>query len=73
MKISETFSNITFDTLKHLVERYNTDVPPNLQKLEEVRLREIPETLRERRKDGDSFLEKSEFTALVEWKLYDPL
>ena len=70
MENSELPAEISLNTLKDLVKRYDNYVPRDIQKLEEMRLRDIPETIVVRRKDGDPFLEKSEVTALVEWKLY---
>ena len=40
-----------------------------LSDLEELRLSTIPQTLAQRKGDGNAFLEKSEVTSLVEWKL----
>lgn len=54
---------------------YEHYLPARLEGLEQLRLDEVPEVLEMRRKEGDAFLEKTEVTALVEWKLcvLDPL
>ncbi|KAL9129558.1 MAG: hypothetical protein Q9217_002014 [Psora testacea] len=69
MEFTEGPNKISLEGLKELASRYERIVPKALQRLEEVRLEEIPKALAQRKKDGDAFLEKSEVTALVEWKL----
>lgn len=70
MKPSESPANIKYEEVQELVSCYQFHVPPKLQALEDIRLNEVPETLAQRKKDGAAFLEKTEVTALVEWKLY---
>ncbi len=70
MKPALSAENINHaDSLSQL-RFYEDLVPKSLEGLEELRLREIPEALAQRRKDGNPFLDKTEVTALVEWKLY---
>lgn len=70
MKPALRAEKINHATFLSQLRFYEDLVPKSLEGLEEVRLREIPETLAQRRKDGNAFLEKTEVTALVEWKLY---
>ena len=57
MKPSDSIDSITYSGLKDLVERYDFHVKKELQTLEEKRLKEIPEAIRKRKKDGTAFLE----------------
>ena len=70
MKASDSPANITLPALQTHVEFYESLVPSTIAGLEELRLHSIPETLAQRKKDGDAFLEKTEVISLVEWKLY---
>ena len=70
MELSDTYSQISLDRLHTLLLDYSSKIPDKLQTLEELRFKAIPETLAQRKKDGDSFLEKTDVTSLVEWKLY---
>ena len=63
-------SQISLDRLHALTLRYNTQITDKIQRLEELRVITIPETLKQRKKDGTPLLEKTEVTSLVEWKLY---
>ncbi|KAL9099962.1 MAG: hypothetical protein Q9163_004603 [Psora crenata] len=69
MESSDDPEKITLERLQDLVSRYGQIIPESLQGLDETRLKEIPETLAKRRKDGDAFLEEAEVVALVDWKL----
>lgn len=69
MKSTDSPSQVSFDTLHILLLSYNSHVPDKIQGLEELRLSTIPEILVQRKKDGESFLEKTEVVSLVEWKL----
>lgn len=69
MKPSELPNNISLDTFEGVVARYENQVPNDLHGLDEVRLKDVPETLAQRKQEGKPFLEKTEVTALVEWKL----
>jgi len=64
---AETISHADF---RYQLRFYEDLVPESLHGYEKLRLCEIPEVLAQRRKDGNAFLEKTEVTALVEWKLY---
>lgn len=48
---------------------YEKYLPPKVKGLEKLRLEEVPGVLEQRREDGKAFLEKTEVTNLVEWKL----
>ena len=69
MKATDSFSHISLDTLHTHLLNYDSHVPDKIQGLEELRLSTIPETLVQRKQDGEPFLEKTELTSLVEWKL----
>jgi len=72
MEVYETHTSITYEALQHLVSRYDEHVPAKVRGLEDLRLREVPETLAKRKRDGEVFLQKEELRGLVEWKLYVP-
>lgn len=69
MKATDSPSRISLDTLHAHLLSYESHVPDKTKGLEELRLSTIPETLVQRKKDGEAFLEKTEVTSLVEWKL----
>ncbi len=69
MKVSDGASRVSLDTLKSHLLGYDSHVPDKIRGLEDLRLSAIPDTLAQRKKDGDSYLEKTEVTSLVEWKL----
>ena len=69
MKPSEEPVTISFGAFESIVKRYEGHVPKDLFGLEEIRLKEVPETLAQRKREGRAFLEKTEVTALTEWKL----
>lgn len=69
MKATDSPSQISLDRLHTLLTSYDSYVPDKIRGLEELRLRTIPETLTQRKKDGELYLEKTEVTSLVEWKL----
>ena len=70
MKATDSPKEISLETLRTHLNSYDSHVPEKIQGLEEIRLRTIPETLAQRKKDGKAFLEKAEVISLVEWKLY---
>ncbi len=72
MKPEDTASQISYSKLKTHLDAYPDYVPEKIQALTEMRLREVPETLAQRAQTGAAYLEKTEVTALVEWKLYGP-
>ena len=49
--------------------KYSNHVPSALAALDDLRYNTVPQTLAQRKSDGESFLEKSELVSLVEWKL----
>lgn len=69
MKTSLGPDKISYDEYKGHLGMYDHYLPAKIQALDHLRLEEVPEVLEMRRKDGDAFLEKTEVTALVEWKL----
>ncbi|KAK3175298.1 hypothetical protein OEA41_002545 [Lepraria neglecta] len=69
MKDTDSPTKITLKSLQTHLQSYESHVPEKIQGLESLRLNEIPEILAQRKKDGDAFLEKTEVTSLVEWKL----
>ena len=69
MKATDSASHISLDRLHTHLLSYGSCVPDKIQGLEDLRLSTIPETLSQRKKDGEAFIEKTEVTSLVEWKL----
>lgn len=69
MKSSSNAANINQEAIRTHLSSYETFIPTSLQGLEKFRLDEVPETLAQRKKDGDAFLDKTEVITLVEWKL----
>lgn len=69
MKATDSPSQISVDTLHSILLNYDSQVPDKIQGLEELRQSKIPETLAQRKQDGEPFLEKAEVSSLVEWKL----
>lgn len=69
MKPSLSPDMISYDDYKGHLGMYEHYLPAKIEGLDQLRLDEVPEVLETRRKDGDAFLEKTEVTALVEWKL----
>jgi len=69
MEATDSPAHFTLSTLQTHLTSYESHVPSKIAGLEELRLTTIPETLTQRTKDGDPFLEKTEVTRLVEWKL----
>ena len=61
---------ITHGRLQELASLYEQTIPKSLQDLERIRVKEVPESLTLRKRDGNALLEKDEVKALVEWKLY---
>ncbi len=63
---------ITYAQFVGIANQYNERVPAGLNDLDELRYRQIPESIQARRKgEGDrAWLEKSELESLVTWKLY---
>ena len=78
MKDPDSPTKITIKTLQSHLLSYESHVSDKIQGLESLRSNDIPETLAQRKKDGNAFLEKNgnafleknEVTSLVEWKLY---
>ena len=69
MKPELTAERISYSDFQRQLSFYQDNIPDKVQGLEELRLRAIPEVLAQRREDGNAFLEKTEVTGLVEWKL----
>jgi hypothetical protein len=60
---------ITYAEFEANRDAYESSVPAKLHALEDIRLRHIPELLEQRNKHGDVYLERTDVSALVEWKL----
>jgi hypothetical protein len=56
-------------TIKEYVQAYPQYVPKQLEELDPVRYETMPDTLRKRKAEGESYLEKDEVLKLVKWKL----
>lgn len=61
-------ANISEDSIHLVLSRYEQHVPEKLRALDEVRYRDIPESLA-KRKAIAAYLSKGEVERLVEWKL----
>ncbi len=70
MNASHNADSISYESIRLTAQRYESLVPSQISGLEELRLRDIPEVLNQRRIDGGAFLEKTEVISLVAWKLY---
>ena len=70
MKSSHDANHISHQDLQRTLQRYESHVPSKISGLERLRLQEVPEILDQRKREGEAFLEKTEVTSLVEWKLY---
>lgn len=62
----ETISYVEFEANR---DAYESSIPAKLHALEDIRLHQIPDLLEQRKKDGDVYLEKTDISILVEWKL----
>lgn len=62
----ETISFTEFETNR---DAYESFVSAKLNDLEDIRLHQIPELLKKRKENGEAFLEKTEVSELMEWKL----
>ncbi|KAI9664582.1 MAG: hypothetical protein M1821_006028 [Bathelium mastoideum] len=60
---------ITTELVHELVSEYPEHVPDSLQRLEEVRMVSVPESLSKRTKNGKAYLSVNELAELMEWKL----
>ncbi|KAL8690351.1 MAG: hypothetical protein Q9218_004192 [Villophora microphyllina] len=60
---------ITYKDFSTMLFSYDDHALTKIQGLEELRYNEIPEVLAQRKKDGETFLEKTEVQSLIEWKL----
>ncbi|KAM0803730.1 hypothetical protein BDR22DRAFT_839743 [Usnea florida] len=69
MKDSDSSSQISFSSFQFHLHGYEAHVPKKIHRLEDIRFRELPGTLDQRKKAGEAFLERTEVMALVEWKL----
>ncbi len=70
MKSSHSAHNISYDDVQTKLHRYESLVPAKILGLEKSRFEDVPEVVNQRKSEGEAFLEKTEVTALVEWKLY---
>ena len=69
MKLADRPEHISLSTFRNHLKRYESLVPAKIQGLEDIRLVVVPAALKQRKKDGEAFLEKAEVISLVEWKL----
>ena len=60
---------ITYDDLTTKSKVYDSIIPKDLRKLEDICRKEVPEKLAKRKNDGKPYLDKAEVTALMDWKL----
>ena len=70
MKPELSASKISYAEFNAHLAAYPDYMPEKIQGLEELRMREVPEILAQRAKQGETYLEKTEVTGLVEWKLF---
>lgn len=70
MEPTDSAEVITYSDLEKSLLSYISHVPPDIQRLDSLRLNDTPETLAQRKKNGEAFLEKEEVTNLVQWKLW---
>lgn len=63
------FDSISSEKVENFLKQYDDVVPARLQDLQNFRLERVPTLLKERKADGNAFLEKQDVTGLVEWKL----
>ena len=69
MESTDGAAHVTYSDLQTHLLSYNSHVPPDIRRLELLRLKDTPEALAQRKKNGEAFLEKEEVTSLVQWKL----
>ena len=60
---------IAYNDFHKYLSQYSDHVPSSLAALDDLRYNTIPQTLAQRKSDGEPFLEKSELVSLVDWKL----
>ena len=70
MKESNLITAISYKDFKHHVAGYSSTVPKDLESLEEQCRETIPSILAQRKEDGEAYLDKTEVTILLEWKLF---
>lgn len=70
MESTKSADHITYSDLKTRLLSYNSHVPPDIERLESLRLNDTPEALAQRKKNAEAFLEKEEVLSLVQWKLW---
>lgn len=70
MKDSQKPNTILFAEFEANRDAYESLIPSELRELDDIRLREIPKRLEQRKAEGEAFLEKTELSELMDWKLY---
>lgn len=70
MKDPQKPEKILFAEFEANRDAYESLIPSELGILEDIRLHEIPKRLEQRKTDGEAFLEKTELSDLMDWKLY---
>ncbi|KAL8791232.1 MAG: hypothetical protein Q9213_000189 [Squamulea squamosa] len=65
----DTISYQDFETYRTVYDIDKKKLPEKFEGLQELRYKDVPEVVAQRKKDGEAFLEKTEVQSLVEWKL----
>ncbi|KAL8769869.1 MAG: hypothetical protein Q9209_004307 [Squamulea sp. 1 TL-2023] len=65
----DTISYEDFTTYRRVYDIDKKKLPEKSEGLQELRYKDVPEVVAQRKKDGEAFLEKTEVQSLVEWKL----
>jgi len=61
--------HITIEALQEILATYSQHIPEKVRELDELRLSEIPKTIKRRKESGHAYLNIQELQTLVEWKL----
>lgn len=70
MKDSQKPETILFAEFEAYRDVYESFIPSELRELDDIRLDKIPRLLQQRKTEGDAFLERTELSHLMDWKLY---
>ena len=70
MESTDSADHVIYSHLKTRLLSYDSHIPPDIRRLDSLRLNDTPEALAQRKKNGEAFLEKEEVTSLVQWKLW---
>lgn len=69
MNPSRTYRQISKADFDHIQGQYGATLSSKLKTLDQKRLHDIPDSLTQRKKAGDAYLDKGEVLTLVDWKL----